>query len=167
MNISTAIKLQFQVLETVTAGLAVAQGLTFEKLSTTSFSAGTGADQADLHWEKKAVTLAAGASVTYTLSALADDLGRAVALVGVRALLIEITARTAGDYLTVGNAGTNPWAAPFGGGTQTAKVFKRLLLVADKTDKYAVAAGSSDQLKITNSGAASVTFDVAAVGVSA
>lgn len=167
MNLATTLSVQLQVLETITAGLASAQGLTFATTFKPALTSGTAGDQADLHWEKSGVTLAAGASVTYTLSALVDDLGRTVALVGVRALLVRVTSRTAASYLTVGAAAANPWTAPFGGTTPTAKVFNTLLLFADKTDKYAVASGSSDQLKITNSGAASLTFDVAVVGTSA
>lgn len=166
MNISTSIKLDYAVQETLDAGLAANVAVPFATTDETQLTAGVSNNQADLHWEKRGVVLAAGASVTYTLSALADDLGRTVALVKVRAIVVIVTARTAGDYLTVGNAGSNPWTAPMSGTSPTFKVYKMYASVMDKTDGLAVTAGSADQLKFTNSGSNALTFTVAFVGTS-
>jgi hypothetical protein len=131
-----------------------------------SWISGTGSGAVDLRWEHS-YTLAASASTTLTLSALTDDLGRAVAFARVRKLLILITAMTGNDFLTVGSATTNPWTAPVGGGTQTIVVRDLLLLVGAGSTAYVVTAGSNDQLKIVNSGSASITFTVAISGASA
>lgn len=167
MNMTTRVKIEYTVLETVSAGLALAE-LPFSQILTQSLAAGTGTDSADLHWEKKEVVLAAGASVTYTLSALTDDLTRTVAFAKIRALLIRVMARTAGagEHLVVGNAASNPWAAPFGAVGHTTKVYSTLYAFVDKSDAFAVTASSSDQLKITNNGAAAITFAIALVGTS-
>ncbi len=105
------------------------------------------------------ITLAASASVTYTLTALTDGLGRAVSFAGgVRFWGILVTTRTAGDYLTVGAAASNPWTSPFAGTTPAIKVFDLLVLSVGSTDEYAVAAGSNEQIKIVNSGSNAITF---------
>jgi hypothetical protein len=111
------------------------------------------------------VTLATGANATYTLTSLTDDAGRSVTMAGgVRMLVLYVTSRSAGDYLTVGAAGTNPWTSPFSGTTPALKVYDLLVLGVGSTDKYTVAAGSNEQLKITNSGSNSITFKVGILG---
>lgn len=114
-----------------------------------------------------AVTLTAGASVTYTLTALVDPMGRTVTFAGgVRGFWIRVLTRTAGDFLTVGAAATNPWTAMFAGTTPAIKVFKFFCVEVDLTDKYAVTAASNEQLKIVNSGSNSITFELGLVGCS-
>lgn len=114
-----------------------------------------------------ATTLAAGASVTFTLTALTDALARAVTFAGgVRGFWIKVTSRTAGDFLTIGQAATNPWTSMFVGTTPGLKVYKYFCIECDQTDKYAVAAGSNEQLKITNSGSNSMTFELGLIGCS-
>ena len=111
-------------------------------------------------------TLAAAASVTLTLSNLTDQLGRNFSMVGgVRALALIVTSRTAGDFLTVGAAASNPLTSLFSGTTPALKVWDLLILgVYNTADKYAVAASSADQLKITNSGSNPITFELALLG---
>ena len=105
------------------------------------------------------------ASVTYTLTSLTDDIARTVTLAGgVRLVLLSVTSRTAGDYLTVGAAASNPWTSPFAGTTPALKVFDLLVLGIGSTDKYAVANGSNEQLKIVNSGSNPITFKLALLG---
>lgn len=164
MNLTSSLKTTLTVTEAVAYGSA-SQNVDSKLAANLAYTNGTGTDQANLQWGKTGVTLAGGASVTYTLSSLTDDLGRAVAFTGVRLLVISVTSRTAGDYLTVGNAASNPWAAPFGGGTHTTKVYTFLAVAADKTDKFVVSSGSSDQLKLVNSGSNSLTFSIHIVGV--
>lgn len=166
MIITGNVNATFNVTETFTYGFATSQANTARIDPTNSFGNGTTNANCDLHYEKSAVTLASGASVTYTLSALTDDLGRAVAFVKVRAMIIQVTSRTAADYLTVGAAASNPWLAFLGGTTPTMKVYDLDVKVAS-TDGFTVTASSSDQLKITNSGAASMTFKIGFLGTSA
>lgn len=114
-----------------------------------------------------AVTLASGATATYILTSLTDPLGRAVTFAGgVRGMWVTVTTRVAGDFLTIGAAGTNPWTSLFAGTTPAIKVFKYFCIEADLTDKYAVTASSNEQLKFTNSGSNSLTFEFGLIGCS-
>jgi hypothetical protein len=167
VNVTQTITVRDDTSESLSLGLAATALVDALSAPSYTFTNGTGASQIDLHWEKagnSAVTLAAGASVTYTLSALADDIGRTVAFARVRRLSLRITAKTGGDYLTVGGAATNPWTAPWSG---TVTVRDYLLDVAAGATAHVVSAGSSDQLKITNSGSNPLTFEVALSGASA
>lgn len=111
------------------------------------------------------ITLASSASVTYTLTSLTDNLGRSISFAGgVRAWGIYVTSRTAGDYLTVGNAASNPWTAFLGGTTPTFKVYDVFFVGVKSTDKYAVTAASNEQIKVTNSGSNSMTFQFIMAG---
>ncbi len=114
------------------------------------------------------VTLNSSASVTYTLTALTDDATRAITLAGgVRVFYLTVTSRTAGDFLTVGAAASNPWTSPFASAnaaTASLKVYDFIALGVGSTDKYAVANGSNEQLKIVNSGSNPITFKVALLG---
>ncbi len=111
------------------------------------------------------VTLNGSASVTYTLTALTDDATRAITLAGgVRVLYLSVTSRTAGDFLTVGAAASNPWTSIFAGTTPALKVFDLLVLGVGSTDKYAVTNASNEQLKIINSGSNPITFKLALLG---
>lgn len=111
------------------------------------------------------ITLAASASVTYTLTALTDALGRSVSFAGgVRIWGILVTARTAGDFLAVGAAASNPWTAWITGTTPAIKVYDFFALAVGSTDKYAVSAGSNEQIKVTNSGSNPITFNFIMAG---
>jgi hypothetical protein len=110
------------------------------------------------------VTLNASASVTYTLTALTDDIGRSKSFAnGVRGLSIYVTSRTAGDFLTIGAAATNTWTGLISINTATVKVFDFFATAVASTDKYAVSAGN-DQFKITNGGSNPITFKLATWG---
>ncbi len=111
------------------------------------------------------ITLASGASVTYLLSALTDGITRTISMVGgVRGWGVFVTTRTAGDFLTVGQAATSPWTSPFVGTTPGIKVYDFFALGALQTDGYAVVGGSNEQIKIANSGANPITFNFIAFG---
>jgi hypothetical protein len=113
------------------------------------------------------VTLAASGTVTYVLTSLTDPLGRAVTFAGgVRGMWYKATTRVAGDFVTMGAAGTAPWTSLFGGTTPTLKLFKYFCIEADLTDKYVVTAASNEQLKFTNSGTNSLTFEFGLIGCS-
>ena len=166
MNISTKISVTTNVLEQLAYGTAN-QPVPSNCGATYAFTAGTGPGQTDRHYEQSgasAVTLAGGATITYTLSSLADDLGRSAAMAKVREYMILVTSRTAGDYLTVGNAATHPWVAWLAGTTPAVMVYDCLLLV--NADGYPVVSGTSDQLLITNSGSHPITFTIVFNGTS-
>jgi hypothetical protein len=104
---------------------------------------------------------------TYVLTSLTDPLGRAVTFAGgVRGMWVKVTTRVAGDFLTIGAAGTNPWTSMFAGTTPAIKVFKYFCIEVDLADKYVVAAGSNEQLKFVNSGSNSMTFEFGLIGCS-
>jgi hypothetical protein len=153
-------------------GVTSASPLEATSLLTENFVTGTSgtANAVDTYYVKagtNAVTLASAATVTYVLSSLTDPLGRSVTFAGgVRGLWVKVTTRVAGDYLTIGAAGTNPWTALFAGTTPAIKVFKFLCIEADLTDKYTVTASSNEQLKFTNSGSNSLTFEFGLIGCS-
>ena len=167
-KINASVSANFSVVETLTYG-AASQNVPNTVVPVYTFTNGNGTAAPNLcdDFFVHTYTLAAGASVTLTLSALTDDLGRTVAFVNVDALLVQSTTRTAGDYLTLGNAAADPWTAFLGGTTPTMKHFGLTLILADNTDGFAVASGSNDQLKITNSGSNSMTFKVGIFGRSA
>ena len=111
------------------------------------------------------VTLNSSSSVTYTLTAITDELGRSVSFAnGVRGLAIYVTSRSAGDYLLVGNAGTNPWTGVVSTGTATVRVYDFFAVSVASTDKFTVANGSSEQVKIANAGTNAITFKIAVWG---
>ena len=85
--------------ETLSLGLASNQNVDSSLIGKIAYTNGSSAGQVSTHWELTGVALAAGASVTYTLSALTDSLGRAIAFTKVRALGINVRTgnRTAGD----------------------------------------------------------------------
>ena len=112
------------------------------------------------------MTLAPSASVTYTLSALTDSQGRTVAFARVRKLMIWLATRNDGDYLTVGNATTHAWTGLCSSGTALISVYDALVAVAANKVGLVVSSGSNDQIKITNAGAASITFGINASGCS-
>lgn len=131
-----------------------------------SYTNGTTSTAIDFHYEHT-YTLASSASTTLTLSALTDDQGRTVAFVKVKKLSIYVTTKTGNDFLTVGAAASNPFTSILGGTTPTYIVRGYDLKVAQDTTGFAVTASASDQLKIVNSGSASMTFTVSISGTSA
>jgi len=171
VDVGGSVSVTYASAEQVSIGF-VAQTLTCAAAPAYSWTPGTGAGQVDLHWETPSpVTLAPGSSVTYTLSALTDSLGRPVAFVHVVASLIQVTRRQAGDYLTVGNptgAGggmyARVWAALAGGGALGFTVYDFDVQVSAGSDGRPVVAGSSDQLVVVNSGVNAITFNVAILG---
>lgn len=173
MNTYGSIAIADQITEVLSLGaittpVSVTQAPTYPFANGTS-TGGTVASVVDLHWElsgQNAVTLAASASVTYTLSALTDTEGRTVALARVRKLLIWLVSRADGDYLTVGNASTHPWTALCSSGTATLTVFDAFTAVASNKVGLVVSSGSSDQIKITNAGSGSITFGINISGCS-
>jgi hypothetical protein len=159
MNITNNLTVSDSMTEQLSYG-AFAQVIPGGETPTWSWANGTGANLVDEHFEQS-YTLASGASVTLTLSALVDGLGRTAAFARVRKYYINMTTYVDGDYLTLGGAATNAWAA-----NPIAACYDFMLAVYPGVAGYVVASGSSDQLKITNSGANPITFLIAFAGAS-
>lgn len=121
---------------------------------------GTVAGKCDLWWAKSGRVLASSASETWTLSALTDDALRSIPFVRIRFLLMLVTSSTGNDFFTAGAAGTHPWTAPFSGTTPAEIVRGLWFKMDDSPAALVVTSGSSDQLKITNSGSASMTYSI-------
>lgn len=168
LNIATQVTINLTIVEQLTLGF-VTSPVQDQILPVFALTAGVGSSQNDLHYEDVGRVLAAGSTETYILSALSDSQGRTIAFVKVRVFMIEITARTAADYLTVGDpggVGTHVWTAIVGGATQSFKVFDFEMKIAQLTDGFAVTSGSNDQIRITNSGANPITYNFALTGTS-
>ena len=132
-------------------------------------SSGTVANQIDLHWELSgatAVTLAASASVTYTLSSLTDSATRPITLARVMKFFVWLISRTDGDYLSVGNAASHPWTGINSSGTATIPVHDALCIVSADKAGLVVSSGSADQVMITNAGSNPITFGINISGCS-
>jgi hypothetical protein len=172
MNVTQNIIIKDEVTEQLayggaSVGAVSSQSPTFTFSNGTS-AGGTVANVIDLKAEfaaisGTAVTLAAGASITYTLSAMTDGLGRAVAFARLRRHVIRIIAKTSGNYLTVGGAGAR----------QCTDIVNGTFKVTDEDRKTfadgpgaVVTAGTSDQVKILNSSANPITFEYALTGCS-
>jgi hypothetical protein len=146
MNISESVSINDTIAETIAFGdfNDINQART---LVSYSFANGSALGEVNLHYESPAeVVLAASGTLTLVLSALTDGIGRTVAFALVTKYLVVITDRVDEDYVTVGGAGTHPWAA-----VETHKVYDFELKVANTTTGLVVTSGSSDQLLFTNS----------------
>lgn len=112
------------------------------------------------------VTLNSGATVTYTLTSLTDDAGRSKSFAnGVRGVAIYVTSRSTGDYLNVGAAASNAWTGLVNSNTAVFRVYDFFATaIGNSTDKLAVTASSSEQLKIANAGNSAITFKLAVWG---
>lgn len=159
LNVTANLKLSVTTSETLATGLGTGTVGGTSGLNV-AFANGTGANNINEYWSKDHT--AAAAADTYTLSALTDAVGRTVAFAKIRLLMIV---NLSTFPLTVGNAGTHPWAAPFDAATDTVKVPAGgcLLLVAPDSSGLAVASGTSDQLKI-DPGANTVEYQITIFG---
>jgi hypothetical protein len=153
---------------TIRATENIANGLGSGQLAPTlavslAFGNGTGANNVNEVWTKSAT--AAAAPVTYTLSALVDDLGRTIPIAKVRGIVAANLSGTDGQTLTIGGAATNPWAAPFGSATDKLKIPAggAFAMGAPLATGLGVTAGASDQLKV-DPGANTIPFKLMFLG---
>jgi hypothetical protein len=134
-----------------------------------SLTNGVAAGQADRIWHDER-TLAAAAADDLTLSALASSVfGNAVnvALAKVKALLIVCTTADSGTELTIGNASSHAWVGPFNAGSSQLIVpGDSAVFLVNKQAGWSVGAGSSDVLRVLNSGSGSATYRIVIVGTS-
>lgn len=131
---------------------------------------GTGASQANQQWHASR-TLGAGASETLDLAgSLTDAFGNTVTLARVKAILIKNTSNNAAGVLTVGGAGSNPWASLFGDVSDTIKIRPGgfFLLACSDATGYAVTAGTGDRLQLSNGDSGNpLTYEIVVVGATA
>ena len=141
-----------------------------QSLKVTFQTSGTAADTVDLKYSAT-LTFTASTAQTLDLTALTDIYGGTVNLARVRSLTIYMKSTTDGATLTVGAAGTNPWAAILGTtGTlvmqsSTSTNASMLVLTAPNTTGW-VTSGSSKNLKLTPS-AHAFSVDIEITGCSA
>lgn len=131
---------------------------------TIDIASGAGADQANQVWSDTR-TLSSGANETLDLNgSLTNAIGESVTFTKLKAIFIRNKGTTA---LTVGNATTNGFISWVGGATHTLEVKPGglFLLTAPDATGLAVAAGTADQLKITNAAGASCDYDIVLIGV--
>jgi hypothetical protein len=135
-----------------------------------SFADGTAADQADKIWHDSR-TLASGASDDLDLNALTNTIFGSTVTINmakVKAILIVNTATTAGEDLTVGGAAAQEWTAWVGAAGDKVRVpADSCLLITNRKSGWSVTNGASDTLRVTNTGAGSITYKIAVLGTSA
>ena len=130
-----------------------------------ALTGGTGAGKADKLYSA-AINIAASGNTTINLTTGDDVFGVALAMVKVKAIVVEADATNTND-IVIGN-GTNPLVGPFGAGNQTIAVKPGGMLTIASKDGYSVVASTGDVVKITNSSSGSaVTGKIAIIGASA
>lgn len=130
------------------------------------FSNGTGANQADKRWSSAGRSLASTASESLDLAgSLLDYRGNAITFARIKAIAIF---NNGPNMIQVG-AGSNPLINWIGtaGDIVNIRSGGLFLLVAPDATAYAVTAGTGDILRVLNSAAGTITYDVALLGASA
>lgn len=147
----------FEFFDAATTGLSgVANSVT--EYITKTFAAGTGADQVAVLWSQSSDIDASGVdSLDLIGGGLQTGRGVAVSFAKVRAILIRNTGTVA-----INVAGT---FVGLGGGTIPLRPGGLLLMVAPDSTAYAVAAGSTDTITLTNtSGSTVADYEIAIAG---
>lgn len=134
------------------------------------YSTGTGAGQADkLFYDERSINASSSEDLDL-VGSLLDGFGDTYSPVRIKGLWIKALAANTNNVV-VGGASATQWAALLGTtGTVTLRpgtVFSVFASEADATG-YVCAAGSTDLLKVANSGAGtSVSYQIAIIGASA
>lgn len=148
---------------------AAALALTLAELTN-----GTGANQANTIWHDRR-TLASAASDTIDLydfgGGTPSPLGTVIANAAIKFIYIKNRSATATDVLTIGNDSTTAAWNSFFNASDTNAITLRggasLLIAAPDASGYAVADTTNHLLKILNSGAGSVDYDIVVIGATA
>lgn len=134
-----------------------------------SLTSGIGSGQADRIWHDER-TLAASAADELVLSALESSVfgnDVEVALAKVKAILVVCTTTTSGTELTLGNAASHAWVGPFNGAGDRLKLTAdAALFLINKQSGWTVGVGTTDVLKIANTGSVDATYRIVIVGTS-
>lgn len=169
MALSTEISMSILATLSKTVDLGnPSQVLNYSKKVT--LGSGTGAGNADLLWNDQRTINASSNEDLDLVGSLTDALGTTFSPARIKAIMVAAAAANTNNVI-VGAAAATQWAALLGTtGTVTLRpgaFFCAVAGVADATT-YASAGGSTDLLRIANSGAGtSVTYDIVVVGCSA
>lgn len=168
MPVTTNIKVSVDANQTGSidlAPLSAVHSLPFTKLLTS----GTGSGQADLVWSDTR-TLSASANEDLDLAgALVGAFGATTTFVRVKAILVVADAANTNNVV-VGGAAATQFVGPFGAATHTIAIQpgNAFFISATGATAWPVTAGSTDFLRVANSGAGtSVTYSIVIVGASA
>jgi len=134
--------------------------------SSTTFSNGTGDDQANQAFSDTRTLTASSTENLDLAGSLLDAFGNTLTFTKVKALIVTASAANTNDVL-VGGAASNAMATFFGDATDVVKVKPggTLLLMAPESAGYAVTASTGDLLKIANSSSGtSVTYTIIIIG---
>ena len=135
-----------------------------------AWTSGIGLNQADLWYVSIGKTLATATADTYDLDgSLTDTIGAAMVYAKVKEIIVHITSVVVGDILVIG-AGSAPiplFTTPAGDSISIGP--GGLFHVCDPSllGLCAVTATTADILTLTNSGANTVTYDIAIIGTTA
>lgn len=130
---------------------------------------GTGADQADQVWADTR-TLGATTSEDLDLSGtLTNGLGQTVTFARIKGIYIRNKSTTAGAVLAVGGHATSAFVNWVANATDIINIRNGgvLFLWAPDATAYAVTASTGDILKINNTSAASMDYDIVIIGATA
>ena len=134
-----------------------------------TLASGTGLDQADQVWSDSG-TLSSTASATLDIAGgLTNNLGETVTFAIVKGLAISVTSTNTTDIMSVGGAASNAWETWVGAAGDVVKVGPGGVLLNwnPSAAGFAVTAGSADQLKLTNTGTNTLSYNVWICGVKA
>lgn len=165
MSLATKIKARLTATLTGTADHGVPQAA-LDLDASFDMATGSGSGQANQVFSDQR-TLAASATETLDLSGvLTNALGAAIAFTAVKAIFIRAAAANTNNVV-VGAAAADQFVAGFGDTDQTWSIPPGgFILVSAPAAGWAVAGGSTDKLKIANSGGTTgVTYDIIVVGV--
>ena len=163
-------KIVLSINSTLTSALDLTEAAAPHTIKKTiSLATGVALDQADLIFSDQR-TLGAGANEDLDLAGvLTDPFGIVMTFVKVKMLYVFAAAAN-GDYIQVGGAAATQFVNWVADPTDKVNVCPggMLLLATPTLAAYAVGAGATDFLRITNAdGAAAATYDIVIIGTSA
>lgn len=168
MPVTTNIKVSVDALQTGSidlATLSAPHSLSYTKLLTS----GTAAGQGDVVWSDVR-TIAASSNDDLDLAGtLVGAFGTTTTFVRVKSIMIVADAANTNNVV-IGNAAATQFVGPFGAATHTItlKPGAAFFICDPGATAWAVSAGSTDLLRIANSGAGStVNYSIVIVGASA
>lgn len=129
------------------------------------FEDGAGANQANKMFSSRRTINASSTDDIDLSGSLVNDLGDPVVFTAIKA--IQIRHISGGNPAVVGAAAVNPFVGPFGAGTHTiaVPVGGVLMLARNDAGGWAVGAGASDILRISNGAGSTLVVDVVFVGI--
>jgi len=119
MAVSGSIKLEVKLNDRITTSTTGDDKHTVSETYTWTLADGTGADQINKFWS--ADFNLAGSATTYDFTSLTGPRGT-VTFAKIKGICVYVSTATDGYVLTLGNAASNQWYAPFSGSTVTEKV---------------------------------------------